>query len=233
MAKKLIVAHRGASNLAPENTIKAFQKAIEIGADMIELDVRKTRDGVLVAAHDPIYRGKLICDLGYQELSDLSQHQIPTLKEVLDLCRGKIKLNVELKEGGYENLVGEILTKNFVADDLLVTSFSAKNLAELKRLYPQIKIGLILGTYPHEWFGILKLIFVRKFSRQFDDLSLSYKHWAYKFYKLFPLKHHAVWVWTVDDPKMIRRLLQRPEITGIITNNPGLAINIANYGNPQ
>jgi glycerophosphoryl diester phosphodiesterase len=78
-----IVAHRGASREAPENTLAAFAKAIEIGADMIEFDLRRAPDGRLVISHDPVRGAGL---------------DLPTFEDTLRLTRGRIKLDVELKE---------------------------------------------------------------------------------------------------------------------------------------
>ena len=76
MAKKLIIAHRGASAYAPENTLGAFKAAIEMGADMIEFDVRKTKDNVLVLNHNPTHFAQGIAKLTRQELMDLSESQV-------------------------------------------------------------------------------------------------------------------------------------------------------------
>jgi glycerophosphoryl diester phosphodiesterase len=223
--RKLIYAHRGVRDAAPENSLAAFQKAIDIGCDGVELDVRKTKDNVLVVVHDPDFHSKFIRSLNFGELSELSNNQIPALKEVLDLCLGKISLNVELKEGGYEKQVGQMLLDNFGTSRLIVTSFSAETLIRLKDHYPQIKTGLIVGLA--ELAKILKLIFSGKFAGQFDGLSLDYRFWQNGLNKFFPLRNHRVWSWTADNPEMISRLLREPRISGIITNRPGLAISIA------
>lgn len=112
----MVVAHRGFSGVAPENTMAAFKKAIEVGSDMIELDVRLSKDGEVVVIHDESVerttngKGRVI-DLTLNELkrlgagskfhSSFSGEQIPTLKEVLQLAYGQIKVNIELKIGDY------------------------------------------------------------------------------------------------------------------------------------
>jgi len=112
----MVVAHRGFSGVAPENTMAAFKKAIEVGSDMIELDVRLSKDGEVVVIHDESVertangKGRVI-DLPLEELKKLdagskfrpsfSGEQIPTLKEVLQLAYGQIKVNIELKIGDY------------------------------------------------------------------------------------------------------------------------------------
>ena len=97
-----VIAHRGASALAEhENTLEAFQIAIALRADMVEFDVRRTSDNVLIAYHDPAIDGKRICDLTYNRINDIARqegYRVPTLVEVLDMCKGKIHLDIELKE---------------------------------------------------------------------------------------------------------------------------------------
>src|SRR3982751_167704 len=91
----LIVAHRGASAIAPENSLEAFEAAIAVGADMVEFDVRSTADGVLVVVHDPLPLVR------YADLDPMP----PRLEEVVATCAGRIALDVELKEAGMEREV--------------------------------------------------------------------------------------------------------------------------------
>lgn len=99
----LVVAHRGAWEAAPQNSLAAFARAIELGCDMIELDVRRTRDARLVVVHDARARGAPVGSLEYAELRGrLGDGHPPLLEEVLDLVAGRIRADVELKESGYE-----------------------------------------------------------------------------------------------------------------------------------
>ena len=111
----MVIAHRGASALAPhENTLEAFQIAIDLKADMVEFDVRKTSDNILIVFHDETIDGRKIGDMTYNRINDIASkegYRVPTLDEVLELCSGKICLDIELKESGYERRVidqGEI-----------------------------------------------------------------------------------------------------------------------------
>ncbi|MBP1697142.1 MAG: hypothetical protein H6Q41_2330, partial [Deltaproteobacteria bacterium] len=109
--EKLIIAHRGSPNHAKENTIESFEKAMASGADMIEFDVRRTRDNVLIAFHDESIQSHSTKDLTFEAMSQMARHQgfeIPTVEEVLKWSRGKIKLDVELKEEGYEKETVEL-----------------------------------------------------------------------------------------------------------------------------
>jgi glycerophosphoryl diester phosphodiesterase len=119
----LVVAHRGASAIAPENSLEAFEKAIELGADMVEFDVRRSADGALVISHDP-----------------LPPPDAPTLAQVVDRCVGRIALDIELKEHGLEEEVLRIAADG----DFVVTSFLPEVVATTKRLRPNVRVGLLL-----------------------------------------------------------------------------------------
>src|ERR1700692_4296731 len=98
----LVIAHRGASRDAPANTPAAFEAAIAVGADAVELDVRRTADVVLVVHHNASRRGVPLTLLTYSALVRLSRNEPPRLDTVLDLCAGRIALDIEVKEPGYE-----------------------------------------------------------------------------------------------------------------------------------
>src|ERR1700690_122982 len=109
----LVIAHRGASRDAPGNTPAAFEAAIALGADAVELDVRRTADGVLVVHHNASRRGVPVALLTHAALVRRSRHEPPTLDTVLDLCEGRIALYVEIKEPGYEAEVIEKAARRF------------------------------------------------------------------------------------------------------------------------
>ena len=127
LTKRLIIAHRGASACARENTLDAFKKAIDSGADMIEFDVRRTKNNVFIAYHDEHIQGEMVKELTYEAAEELAGRHgfsIPTVEEVLENTSGEIKLLVELKEEGYEKDVLEVLLKHFKDDDLIIASFN-------------------------------------------------------------------------------------------------------------
>ncbi len=114
--EKLIIAHRGAPGYARENTIESFKKALALGADMIEFDVRRTKDHALIVYHDERIQGHPIKDLVFEAIRRIAANQgfdIPTVEEVLKWSKGKIKLDVELKEEGYEREVAQLISSYF------------------------------------------------------------------------------------------------------------------------
>jgi len=141
-----VIAHRGAwSAGVPENSLAAFERAIDLGADMIEFDVRRTRDHELIVFHDAGIGGTPVADLSRPEIESRAGVRPPLLAETLELARGRIALDVELKEDGYVDEPADLLS-GFAAggEELIVTSFLDPVVAQLTELTPQLTRGLIL-----------------------------------------------------------------------------------------
>lgn len=232
MAK--IIAHRGASSEAPENTLSSIRRALEIGVDYIELDVHLTRDGVPVISHDPHIKSHTAStlpieamtlaqlkefDVGHWFDKDFVDERIPTLAEVLALPRGTTSLMIELKKSGSDSFL--LVQKTLEAIDLaqpqpgklLIGSFDLEMIAFVQQLKPsQPLIGLMES---------LELV------EQFKKMSIN--HMAFDFALLDQTIIHnlkkegiTVWTYTVDDPAHIQLLIQQ-RIDGIITNDPNKA----------
>lgn len=142
----LVIAHRGLhASGATENTLTAFQLAVEAGAEMVELDVRRTRDGELAVLHDPGDGGVMLCDCDLDEFERRTRLRPPLLREVLAWASGKVALDVELKEDGYAGQVAAMLA-GFVAGggELIVTSFLGDLLAQVAGLAPTLRLGLLV-----------------------------------------------------------------------------------------
>lgn len=150
-----IVAHRGASAYEPENTLRAFARAIELGADMSELDLQLSRDGELVILHDDDVARRtngqgLVKDLTLAELQRLDAgagEQVPTLQEAIDLVRGRNGLYIELKAAGTPRPTVERLRANaFTArEQVVVGSFQPRLVRETKQLAPELTTALLVG----------------------------------------------------------------------------------------
>lgn len=141
----LVIAHRGASADAPDNSLPAFEVAIEAGADFVELDVRRTADGLLVAHHSARRRGVPVGKLTYAELVRRSRYRPPSLDEVLALCSGRVGVDMEMKEAGYEAEAVELLERRLVPPHAVVTSFHAGVIHKVKSLRPRLPCGLVVG----------------------------------------------------------------------------------------
>jgi glycerophosphoryl diester phosphodiesterase len=151
----LAIAHRGASAYEPENTLRAFRRAIELGADMSELDVHLSKDGHVVVIHnatvDATTNGHgAIKELTLSELKCLDAgkgEEIPTLQQVIDLVRGKQGLYIELKGEGTPPAVVELLRANNFTDrrQVIVGSFLAPLVQKIKEIAPEIATSLMIG----------------------------------------------------------------------------------------
>jgi len=231
--EKLIIAHRGAPGDARENTIESFEKAMISGADMIEFDVRRTKDNVLIAYHDELIQGHSIKDLTYEGISQMARHQgfdIPTVEEVLKWSRGKIGLDVELKEEGYEKEIVELLSTYFDEDRFVITSFNDASLKVVKERYPDIKTGLILGREipPYHIWTRLQEFFPTKRCKmaKTDFLVAHLKLLQVGFLERARRSHLPVFVWTVNEEETIWKLLHDRRVYAIITDMPDLAVSL-------
>lgn len=145
---KLIIAHRGAVGPARENTLEAFRRAIDLGADMIEFDVRRTRDGRHVIHHDPDISGKPIGHLDLPDIRALARStgfHVPGLEEALHLSRGRIGLDIELKEEGYEQEIVRLVTGALRTEDFIVSSFHAGSIERIRQCRAGVRTGLIFN----------------------------------------------------------------------------------------
>ncbi len=232
-AEKLIIAHRGASGDAKENTIESFEKALDLGADMIEFDVRRTKDDILIAFHDEMIQGGSVKELPYETIRQTTRNQgfdIPSLEEVLKWARGKIKLDVELKEEGYERETLELLLRYLEKDQFLVTSFNDASIRVIKERYPDIEAGLILGkgipSY-HILTRIRELYPMKRCERAGADFLVAHlKLLRLGFLGRARRSHLPVFVWTVNDEETIWKLLHEPRVYAIITDKPDLAVSL-------
>jgi glycerophosphoryl diester phosphodiesterase len=226
----LVIAHRGASAYAPQNTMPAFELAVRQGADMLELDVQRTADGILVVFHDDTTerwdgRKRLMttCTLAEVQALDIARAQVATLAEVCAFARERgVRLNVEIKGLGIGAPVAHMLRDERVEDLVLISSFEAGALGEVAAASPHLPRAYLMGhdTYRPDvrlreaWpFGALRRSGAVAWHPSYDlPLLVS----------LIPRVRRAgfaVNVWTVDDVVAMRQLIALG-VDGIITNVP-------------
>lgn len=226
-----IIAHRGASFLAKkENTLEAFALAIDIGADYAEFDVRQTRDHNLIVFHDDTFDNRKISDLTYDELcrkTNAKGFKVPLLVDVLKLCRGKIKLDIELKETGYEGSIISLIKQFFEYEDYMMKSFLDSAVAKIKAIDANINAGLLLGTANadfrrrlHEYFPERRL-----HACHADFVSPHYQLATPMFIRRMHIRHYKVYVWTLNEASLIGKYINR-NVDGIITDKPDAGIFI-------
>jgi glycerophosphoryl diester phosphodiesterase len=151
-----IIGHRGACGYEPENTIRSLRKAINLGVDAVEIDVRLTKDNKLAVIHDTTLdrttNGKgLVRNYTLEELKKFDAgkgEHIPSLSEVIDFVRNKVELVIEIKDLGSESLVASAVLDEGVADSVMVTSFHPSSVLKIKELLPKIKTGVIFSSEP-------------------------------------------------------------------------------------
>lgn len=219
----LVYGHRGASIAAPENTLEAYRLAGELGADGVELDVRRSADGVLVLVHDAVLAdGRMVRATPAAELPP----SIPTLSEALDACAGMV-VNIEIKNISYEpdfdpdcvaaEQVAAVLAERGGHDSVLVTSFHLRTVDRVKELAPGVPTGLITFLDPLPAEGAAAAA-----ERGHDTL---HPHHATIDAEMVAFAHEAglaVNAWTVDDPERIAAL-HVLGVDGVITNVPDVA----------
>jgi glycerophosphoryl diester phosphodiesterase len=149
----LRVGHRGAKAYEVENTLKSFEKAIKIGVNAIEFDVRKSKDNKIVVIHDDNLKrvfGKNIPvnETTLKDLKQLSENRIPTLQEALKFIDRRVaKILIELKETGYEKDILNIIKTEKLKDRVIVISFHEQAIFNIREIDKEIETGLIYIKY--------------------------------------------------------------------------------------
>lgn len=231
-----IIAHRGASALAKqENTLEAFLIAIKLKADYAEFDIRKTFDGKFIVFHNDTIDDKLISSITYEELEKIAHshgYRVPLLIEVLKTCKGKIKLDIELKESGYEKEIINLVKSMYDYDEFMMKSFIDSAVRRIKKYDPQIRTGLLLGCAHADLPTRFNELFpVRRVKRcRADFISPYYRICNNMFLRRMERVGLPVYVWTVNSPKVINHFLDT-SVTGIITDKPDAALYLRSEKN--
>lgn len=226
----LVIGHRGAAGRAPENTLASVAAALEDGADIVEIDVQETADGQVIVVHDAdlmrvgghptkIWDGSFdelrAVDIGGWFADEFTGQRVPTLEEVLELCRGRARVDIELKDYGHderlEERVADIVERTGMTDQVILMSLSVSMARRMKALRPSWTVGLLTAkavgdlTRADADFlavhtGIASTAFIRRAHRAGRE----------------------VYVWTVNDQLNMSRMLTRG-VDGIITDHPAQA----------
>lgn len=206
----LRIAHRGAPNLAPENSLKGFAAALGFGPDMVECDVRLTRDGKVVIMHDPTVErttsghGK-VERLSFAEIRSYrlaNGEPVPTLAEYLDLLKGKCGLKIDVKAGGMEGAIVEELRGAGVIRQAIVIAYGRKALAEFRTAAPGLRTE-VGGIYARHLRGPAIADAERT-----GATVISARHTVVtkSFVTECAAKGLTVHAWTVNDPKVAAQL---------------------------
>ena len=222
-----LTGHRGSKLRAPENTMSALRQAIAEGADYAEIDVQTTADGVVVLLHDAdLMRvasvGRRLRDVNFEDLGgidvgswfapEFSTERIPTLQQAIDLARGRIKLNIELKftwpDPALAEKVADIVRRNQFASQCVVSSLNFQALSEVKKAFPELKTGFIV------------LQAIGNLSRmEADFLSISAASATPRMVRAVHNRGMKIHVWTVNDLNSALSMIEMG-VDNIITDEP-------------
>ena len=234
--RPLVFAHRGASDIAPENTLAAFQAAFEVGADGIELDVTRCATGEVIVIHDesvnrttngsgrvdglPFFALREL-DAGSWFGSEFAGQRIPTLQEVLELLGHRVRINIEIKGrslrgDGLEEEIAELIRSHSLQREVILSSFNPAALMRAKRIAPELRRGLLYAPdLPIYLSGAWTLPLVRP-----DALHPEHTMVSEKLVRRAHRRGHHIAAWTVDDPQEMQRMIGLG-VDVLITNHPG------------
>jgi glycerophosphoryl diester phosphodiesterase len=227
----LKIAHRGYSEKYPENKLLAFTKAVEAGADMIELDVHLSRDGHIMVIHDSRIdrtsngRGEVV-DLTLVELKKHNYNngmtnygfvEVPTLEEVINLVGDRVSLNVEIKKSrtkhaGIEKSLADLLKKKHFIDRVIVSSFDDDALVEMKRINREVKTGMLYKAVRKKFREEVQTLNVYSVHPATDAIAVDQLKWA----KSCGL---MVYPWVVKDRETVERCRASGFIDGVMVND--------------
>lgn len=247
--KPLVIAHRGASALAPENTLAAFQKAIGDGADGIEFDVRVAKDGVPLVFHDANLeriagRKNLVSSFTAEELQTFdvgswfnrknpkranekfAAETVPTFAQLLDFLKDyKGLLYVELKGEAEEipaltEAVCDLVRQSEMLPQIIIKSFKLAGIAIAKRILPNVRTAALFEPKISDYiFARHSLLIDKAAESGADELSLHYSLATKKLVREAGERGFTTIIWTVDRKIWVKRALNL-EIKAVITNNP-------------
>ena len=226
----IVVAHRGAAGAAPENTLASIRRAIEDGADWVEIDVQETRDGQVVVIHDSdfmklsgnplkVWDGDLAeirqIDVGSWFGDEFADQRVPTLQQVLEEIRGRSRLVIELKYYGHdqqlEQRVVELVEDAGMTQDVVIMSLKLAGVEKVQALRPDWTTGLLAATA----IGKLSKVDV-------DFLAVNQNMANRGFIRRAHASGKRVFVWTINDALSLSRWMSMG-VDGVITDEPALA----------
>ncbi len=226
----IVIAHRGAAGSAPENTLASVALAVEQGADIVEIDVQETADGEVVVIHDSdlmrvggaavkvwetTYDELMEIDVGSWYGPEFSGQRVPTLEQVLELCKGRAWVDIELKYYGHndhlEERVAEIVERVGMEDEVVLMSLVYDIVLSMKALRPDWTVGLLTAKA----VGDLT-------TSDADFLAVHVGIASSGFVRRAHAAGKEVYVWTVNDKLNMSRMMSRG-VDGVITDHPALA----------
>jgi glycerophosphoryl diester phosphodiesterase len=225
-----IIGHRGAGGVAPENSRAAIERAISAGAQWVEIDVQETADGEVVVIHDSdlmkiagvdlkVWDATLekitAVDIGSSFDQNFHNERVPTLREILDLCKGRVGIIIELKSYGHgqmlEQRVIDLVEASGSVDEVQCMSLKAEIVSRLKTMRPQWRVGLLLSLAVGD---------VRKIEADF--LAVNARFATSQMVQKAHEANKLLYAWTLNDPVSVSKMVGRG-VDGVITDYPDMA----------
>ena len=235
-----ISAHSGHCGIPDLPIAESYKRAIELDVDFVEFDVRRTRDTIYVIWHDEhTPSGRCIRDMSYEEYRCELGDQAMTVPQLFAMTKGRVGLHLDLKETGYEDDIVTLALHSCPNDELIITSLEDESVRVIKEQFPSqdfptLKVGLSLGRDPRG-SSILKALRIllselfpekRLRSTKADFLVVQYLLAMLSVLRYCTRKHVPIWVWTVDDKRIMIRFLNDARITTLVTNKPDVALSL-------
>lgn len=225
MKKPLVIGHRGAMGHETENTVASIQKALDLGVDMIEIDVFKIKSGEIVVFHDTKV-DRLANGGGNIEEYDITQlrqlildggHKIPMLQDVLKTINNQVVLNIELKGAGTADRVNHTIdyyvkSKGWSPENFVISSFNWDELRDMRSRNKEIQIAVLTSDDPVEAIDVAKELNAVAINPAFETLTQENTAQIQK-------EGFKVYTWTVNEPEDIKKMTDFG-VDGIITNYP-------------
>ena len=230
--RPLIDAHRGECGIPDLPADERYRRAIALGVDFVEVDIRRSTDGEFFTYHDDqTPSGFAVRDLSYARLKSELGAELVKVSDVMDMVDGRVGLHIEIKEGGYEAEIVRFIQQGCKHSEVVFTSGDAP-IRAIKELFPSVRTGLSLGDelqgapvwrylqvrwselYPRERLQKCRADFVSVHQRLARIRVLDY---------CAGVKMPA-WVWTVDDEVDIESFMRDPRVAVLITDRPDVAL---------
>ena len=222
MSRPLVIAHRGDSSRALENSIEAFRLALAAPVDMIEFDVRKSRDNVLYVMHDKetgrTADGNIDIERSTSDEIALiklkNREPVPTLAEALAFVAGRAGVNIEIKSEGAGGLTAAHLAGSGYRGSLLLSSFHEREVLDARRIMPDVPVSGIFDVFAPSGVSAYR-------AKGYRHISLNRKAVTRELIERCRKAGISVYVWTVDDEEEMKKLISWG-VDGIYSNKPGL-----------
>ncbi|GAA4631735.1 hypothetical protein GCM10023196_062300 [Actinoallomurus vinaceus] len=233
-----VSAHKGGSEVARAATWEAYESALTTGAEYVEFDIRRTRDGEFVVFHDPRVANHPVAGLTYDELCAVAGHRVPRVRDVMALIAGRAKGHLDLKEVGDEDEIITLALDLLGPDGFVATTLEDSSIARIKREFPQVTAALSLGRSLREvsWLSkaptrIQELYPLRRMRECGADWLAVHRRLARAtVLRMCGRLGVPAMVWTVNDEPRMRRFLRDERVTVLITDRPRHALRLRQAG---